>query len=207
MKKRHLAIMLSQLAPNPKPRLRWEGYTIDAESAAEMVYAAFLHGDIKGKRVIDLGCGSGILGIAASLLGASQVFGIDIDREAVKTAASNAEKVGVNIELVVGDIECIVDSLDTTLMNPPFGTWRRGADVRFLKKALEISNVVYSLHKQSDPVRLFLKDKIPKMGGKIDWLKEMSLTIRRTYPFHRKREYLVAVDLYRIIRRDASYNM
>jgi len=199
--------MLSQLAPNPKPRLRWEGYTIDAESAAEMVYAAFLHGDIKGKRVIDLGCGSGILGIAASLLGASQVFGIDIDREAVKTAASNAEKVGVNIELVVGDIECIVDSLDTTLMNPPFGTWRRGADVRFLKKALEISNVVYSLHKQSDPVRLFLKDKIPKMGGKIDWLKEMSLTIRRTYPFHRKREYLVAVDLYRIIRRDASYNM
>jgi len=207
LKKRHLAIMLSQLAPNPKPRLRWEGYTIDAESAAEMVYAAFLHGDIKGKRVIDLGCGSGILGIAASLLGASQVFGIDIDREAVKTAASNAEKVGVNIELVVGDIECIVDSLDTTLMNPPFGTWRRGADVRFLKKALEISNVVYSLHKQSDPVRLFLKDKIPKMGGKIDWLKEMSLTIRRTYPFHRKREYLVAVDLYRIIRRDASYNM
>ena len=207
MKKRHLAILLSQLAPSPRPRLKWEGYTIDAESAAEMVYAAFLHGDIKGKRVIDLGCGSGILGIAASLLGASQVFGIDIDREAVKTAASNAEKVGVNIELVVGDIECIVDSLDTTLMNPPFGTWRRGADVRFLKKALEISNVVYSLHKQSDPVRLFLKDKIPKMGGKIDWLKEMSLTIRRTYPFHRKREYLVAVDLYRIIHRDASYNM
>jgi len=204
MKKKHLAILLSQLAPNPKPRLRWEGYNIDAESAAEMVYAAFLHGDIKGKSIVDLGCGSGILGIAACLLGASRVLGIDIDGGAIKTAVLNAEKVGVDMDLIVGDIECIVGSFNTVLMNPPFGTWRRGADVKFLRKALEISNVVYSLHKQSDSVRLFLKDKISRMGGRIDWLREMSLTIGRTYPFHRKRKYRVNVDLYRIICRDAS---
>jgi len=203
LKKRHLAILLSQLAPSPRPRLKWEGYTIDAESAAEMVYAAFLHGDIKGKRVIDLGCGSGILGIAASLLGAIQVLGIDIDKRAIETAMFNAEKASVNIDLVAGDIECIVGNFDTTLMNPPFGTWRRGADVRFLKKALEISNTIYSLHKQSDSVRLFLRKKVPEMGGKIDWLREMSLTIGRTYRFHRKRMYRVAVDLYRITCRDA----
>jgi len=207
MKKKHLAILLSELMPNPKPRLRWESYTIDAESAAEMVYTAFLHGDIKEKRVIDLGCGSGILSIAASLLGASQVFGIDIDERAIRTAVLNAEKVGVNIDLIVGDIECIVDGFDTTLMNPPFGTWRRGADVKFLKKALEISNVVYSLHKQSSSVRLFLENKIRRMGGKIDWLREMSLTIGRTYPFHKKRKYRVNVDLYRIMCQDASRGM
>jgi len=203
LKKRHLAILLSQLAPNPRPRLRWEGYNIDAESAAEMVYAAFLHGDIKGRRVVDLGCGSGILGIAASLLGATQVLGIDIDKRAIETAVFNAEKTGVNIDLVAGDIECIVGNFDTVLMNPPFGTWRRGADVRFLKKALEISNVIYSLHKQSDSVRLFLREKVPEMGGKIDWLREINLTVGRTYPFHRKRIYRVAADLYRIRRRDA----
>jgi len=204
MKKKHLAILLSQLAPNPKPKLRWEGYNIDAESAAEIVYAAFLHGDVKGKRVIDLGCGSGILGIAASLLGASQVLGIDIDESAIKTVVFNAEKVGVNIDLIVGDIGCIVGSFDTTLMNPPFGTRRRGADIKFLKKALQISNVVYSLHKQSDSVRLFLKDKIPRIGGRIDWLKGMRLTIGRTYHFHKKKRYPVAVDLYRIIRSGTS---
>ena len=207
MKKKHLAILLSKLAPNPRPKLRWEAYTIDAESAVEMVYAAFLHGDIKGRRVIDLGCGSGILGIAASLLGARQVLGIDIDERAVRTAVSNAEEVGVNIDLVVGDIECIVGSFDTTLMNPPFGTWRRGADVRFLKKALEISDVIYSLHKQSETVRSFLKDKISRMGGEIDWLRGMSLTIRRTYRFHRRRTYRVAADLYRITHRDSRHNM
>jgi len=48
MKKRHLAILLSQLKPNPKPKLRWESYTIDAESAAEIAYTAFLNGDIEG---------------------------------------------------------------------------------------------------------------------------------------------------------------
>ncbi len=206
MKKRHLAILLSQLAPSPKPRLRWEGYTIDAESAAEMTYAAFMHGDIKGKRVIDLGCGSGILGIAAALLGARQVLGVDIDKRAIATARLNAEKVGVNIDLVVGDIECVVDNFDTTLMNPPFGAWRRGADVKFLKKALEISDVIYSLHKRSSSVRLFLEDKILKMGGKIDWLREMSITIGRTYSFHKKKKYSVAADLYRILHRGSPHS-
>ena len=200
MKKKHLAILLSQLAPNPRPKLRWESYTIAAESAAEIVYTAFLHGDIKGKKVIDLGCGSGMLGIAASLLGASQVLGIDIDESAVKTMMFNAEKIGVDIDPVIGDIECIVNGFDTALMNPPFGTWRRGADIKFLKKALEISNVIYSLHKQTDSVRMFLKDKISEMAGKIDWLREMRLTLRKTYRFHKKSKYHVAVDLYRITR-------
>lgn len=204
MKKRHLAILLSQLAPNPKPKLRWEGYNIDAESAAEMAYTAFMHGDIKGKRVVDLGCGSGILGIAAALLGAHQVLGIDLDERAIRTAVINAEKVGVNIDLIIGDIECVVGSFDTVLMNPPFGTWRRGADIKFLRKALEISSVIYSLHKHSTSVRLFLEDKMPKMGGKIDWRRKMILTLGRTYDFHRKKKYQVAADLYRITHSDTA---
>ena len=200
MKKRHLAILLSRLKPNPKPKLRWEAYTIDAESAAEIAYIAFLNGDIEGKKVVDLGCGSGILGIAASLLGARMVLGIDIDKSAVKTAALNAKMVNAKMELVAGDIECVTGEFDTTLMNPPFGTWKRGADVKFLRKALQISNVVYSLHKRSDPVRRFLKEKIPKMMGRIDWRKEMELIIGRVYSFHRKRRYRVSADLYRITR-------
>ncbi len=39
----------------------------------------------KGKSVLDLGCGSGILGIGAGLLGADDVTFVDIDSVAVKT--------------------------------------------------------------------------------------------------------------------------
>lgn len=44
--------------------------------------------------VLDVGCGSGILSIAALLLGAKSAFGVDIDKLAVKTALANAEKNG-----------------------------------------------------------------------------------------------------------------
>ena len=44
-------------------------------------------------RVLDIGCGSGILGIAACLLGATDVSGVDIDPVAVRTAKENA---GIN---------------------------------------------------------------------------------------------------------------
>ena len=44
--------------------------------------------------VLDIGCGSGILSIAALLLGASNAFGVDIDSLAVKTAMANAAENG-----------------------------------------------------------------------------------------------------------------
>jgi putative methylase len=201
MKKKHLEIALSQLVPSPLPKLQWEGYTLDAESAAKMAYiAAWANNDVIRKKIIDLGCGSGILAIAAYLLGADWVVGVDIDENAIKVAKINSEKAEAMIDLVLGDIECIEGHFDTTLMNPPFGSWRRGADVKFLKKALEISNVVYSMHKQSSSVRDFLSRNIPKMSGRIDRIYEMEITIRRTYSFHRKMQYPVKVDLYKILR-------
>ena len=46
----------------------------------------------KAENVLDMGCGSGILGIGAYLLGANIIVGVDIDEIAVKTAKENAEK-------------------------------------------------------------------------------------------------------------------
>lgn len=48
-----------------------------------------------GERVLDVGCGSGILAIAALLLGASEALGVDIDPMAVRTATENASLNGV----------------------------------------------------------------------------------------------------------------
>ncbi|HHQ4643331.1 TPA: 50S ribosomal protein L11 methyltransferase [Aeromonas veronii] len=51
--------------------------------------------DLSGKTVVDFGCGSGILGIAALKLGAARVIGIDIDPQAIQASRDNATRNGV----------------------------------------------------------------------------------------------------------------
>lgn len=51
--------------------------------------------DLAGARVIDYGCGSGILAIAAAKLGAAEVWAVDIDRQALQATADNARANGV----------------------------------------------------------------------------------------------------------------
>jgi ribosomal protein L11 methyltransferase len=53
-------------------------------------------------RIIDIGCGSGILSIAALKLGARSVLGVDIDPESIVNARENADKNGVGEELILG---------------------------------------------------------------------------------------------------------
>ncbi|MFV0575741.1 MAG: 50S ribosomal protein L11 methyltransferase [Vibrio sp.] len=55
--------------------------------------------DLEGKTVVDFGCGSGILAIAAIKLGAAKVIGIDIDPQAILASRDNAERNGVADQL------------------------------------------------------------------------------------------------------------
>ena len=59
-----------------------------------------------GERVLDVGCGSGILSIAAVLLGAGSAYGVDIDATAVRTANENAavNRVADRFVAVEGDL-------------------------------------------------------------------------------------------------------
>lgn len=52
-----------------------------------------------GDTVLDYGCGSGILGIAAARLGAGDVLGVDIDDKALVAAQDNAQRNGVSLRL------------------------------------------------------------------------------------------------------------
>ncbi len=56
--------------------------------------------DVSGKTIIDYGCGSGILGIAALLLGAKKVFAIDIDPQALLATRDNAGRNGIDLDAI-----------------------------------------------------------------------------------------------------------
>ncbi|MEI7210640.1 50S ribosomal protein L11 methyltransferase [Pectobacterium carotovorum] len=55
--------------------------------------------DLEGKTIIDFGCGSGILAIAALKLGATRAIGIDIDPQAIQASRDNAQRNGVSERL------------------------------------------------------------------------------------------------------------
>lgn len=80
--------------------------------------------DLQGKTVIDFGCGSGILAIAALKLGASKVYAVDIDPQAIIATRDNAQRNDVADErLVVGLPETInevkVDVLVANILAGP----------------------------------------------------------------------------------------
>ncbi len=56
--------------------------------------------NLQGKTVIDYGCGSGILAIAALLLGAKQAYAIDIDPQAITATENNAQKNNVKDKII-----------------------------------------------------------------------------------------------------------
>ena len=57
--------------------------------------------DLRGKRVLDVGCGSGILAHAAVKLGAASARAVDVDPDAVLVTRENAERNGLRAEVVV----------------------------------------------------------------------------------------------------------
>lgn len=60
--------------------------------------------DVDGKDVIDVGCGSGILGIASKICGAKSVYMCDIDEQAVEFASKNAALNGVDATIERADL-------------------------------------------------------------------------------------------------------
>ena len=80
----------------------------------------------EGQRVLDLGCGYGLVGIlAAKKAGAENVVMLDVDAEAVRVAAANAERNNVSQALVVhsdGFQSLDESAFDHILSNPPYHT-------------------------------------------------------------------------------------
>lgn len=72
---------------------------------------------LDGRRVLDVGTGTGVLAIAAAMLGASVVTAVDIDRDAVEVARTNAARNDVPLDLSVGSVDAAAGGNDVVLAN------------------------------------------------------------------------------------------
>jgi len=199
VRKRDLEIALQAIAPHPNPKVHLEQYTTPADIAADILFSAcYTYEDIRGKSVLDLGTGTGRLAIGAAILGAEQVVGIDVDAATVQSALSDSRRMQLKVDWVVGDIESVQDPFDTVIMNPPFGTKREHADIRFLRVALKVGKVIYSIHKST--THSFISRWLKDTGAESEILMTTKMLIPHQYNFHHKRRHVVVVDVLRIVR-------
>ena len=73
--------------------------------------------DMVGKRVLDMGCGTAVLGILAKMRGAAYVEGVDIDEWAFNNARENAASNGVELTLKLGDATTLQGNFDVIIAN------------------------------------------------------------------------------------------
>ncbi|CAI5507036.1 unnamed protein product, partial [Closterium sp. Naga37s-1] len=131
-----------------------EQYPTGPHIASRMLYEIHTRfDDVEGRTVLDLGCGCGTLGIAAAMLGAEYVVGVDADDSAIATAQANCQEYEIDMDFIQAKLPHLSltrGSVEVVVMNPPFGTRTKGADMLFLAAGLKAASVaVYSLHKSS----------------------------------------------------------
>ncbi len=202
MKLKQLEMTLQRLAGFSRPQAALEQYQTPAPLAARLLYHALMKGDIGGKRVLDLGCGTGILAIGAALLGAASVTGVDIDEKALAIARKNADLPGGAVTFLAADLReggCRerIGPCDTVIMNPPFGAQKAHADRPFIDCALAVAPVTYSIFNAGSLpfVEAYTAQKAEiteKVGG--------SFPIKRTFSFHTKDVQEIEVEIVRLKR-------
>ncbi|XP_073278310.1 uncharacterized protein [Primulina huaijiensis] len=188
MKLKQLESYLGSLEQFVNPKIELEQYPTGPHIASRLLYTADnSFGDVNDKVVADFGCGCGTLGLAAALLGAKHVIGIDIDAESIDIASSNADELELDVDFIQCDIRHLRwrgGIVDTVVLNPPFGTRKKGADMEFLSTALK--------HVKRTSLRDY-------NAVSAEVLCELRFDVPQLYKFHKKKEVDVAVDLWRFV--------
>lgn len=208
--RRTLARRLESVDDFSDPSASLEQYLTPSELAAHLCHLAGLQDDLD-RRVVDLGTGTGMLAIAASLSGADRVAGLDVDPDALRLARRNERAVRDEsggdrargsraIAWLRGDVTrhpfSITDA--TVLSNPPFGAQRgnRHADREFLETAREIGAVSYTIHNEGsqDFVESFAADE----GGTVTHAFRAEFPIAKRFEFHTEAETTLDAEVFRI---------
>lgn len=193
--KKELEVALSKLKQIDSPKVNLEQYATPSDIAAEILWIGFMNGDIKDKIVADLGCGNGMLGIGAALLGAKKLIFLDSDRASLLITKENFESLELKNSIYLHkEVNEFDDSVDTVIQNPPFGVQDEHADRNFLLKAMEKSRNVYSFHKLES--KNFVDALSRDSGFKLKDLFKFDFKLKKTQKFHSKENYSVKVGCF-----------
>ena len=202
LKKKELEMILQKLRPIPDPDPSLEQYQTPSDIGADLLFQAYSRGDIAGKKIVEPGCGNGLLLLGAGLLGAVSLTGFDTDSEAVGVAEDNLLSLSVagfnqNARFFQAALPAFQteERFDTAVMNPPFGAQKKGADRPFLSFALTHAETVYSLHLFNTGE--FVVRFIEGLGGKAEILGSYTFPIRHTFSFHTREKKVFQVALIR----------
>ncbi len=195
--KKELEIKVSKLKDYSAKRPGLEQYTTPSRIVSELVWFAYMNKDIYGKEVCDLGCGNGVLGISALLLGAKKVYFVDIDSRAISVVRDNCKELGLkNYELINKGIGNIVLESDVVLMNPPFGVQSRGVDTSFFHEAMNISPLIYAIYKKNGYEHV---NEISKSRGyECELMKNMKMKLKKKFSYHTSEKAFTDIILLRL---------
>ncbi|ADV64357.1 METTL5 family protein [Desulfurococcus mucosus] len=194
--KKELELALSRIEPYRGSKKRLEQYQTPVSLVAHMAWTAYMRGDVEGLTIADLGCGDGRISIAALLLGASRAVCIDVDEDILLHGAWKIyplfpEAAGRLIHVNADVARLGLVRVDTVLMNPPFGVveGNRGVDILFLRVAMGIARVVYSIHKYSEGFFNLLREVSESKGFELASYEIRDFEIPMMFETHRRRIY------------------
>jgi putative methylase len=203
--KAELEAQLAVVAGFENPKVALEQYPTPPDLAAHIVHLADLRGDIEDTTVLDLGAGTGMFALGAALRSPARVVGVELDPEALQTAASNARRVGASapIHWVRGDATrlplCLPEKQPVTvLMNPPFGAQRGSehADRAFLETVADVADVSYSVHNEGS--KEFVEAFVADAGGDLTDAFRATFDLERQFDFHEADRRELDAEVFRI---------
>ncbi|HTT35314.1 MAG TPA: METTL5 family protein [Thermoplasmata archaeon] len=192
MRRSELVRALARVPSFPHPDPSREQLATPPELAADLLWDALQAGDIAGRSVLDLGCGTGRLAIGAAILGADPVTGVDADAEAIELGRRAAREAGVGVAWEVRPVGAGEGPVDTVVMNPPFGAQRAHADRPFWEEALRRGRRVHAFALAAS--RTFIAREAVARRGRIDATRPVDWRLPATFPHHRRRAVTLAVD-------------
>lgn len=206
---KQLSVVLSRLKTFVYGKVSLEQYSTDPNIAAFVVWHANLIDSLDEKTVLDLGCGTGILGLGCLLLNAGKVIFVDKDEDALDVLKQNIKFLDENFltikknkyKIIKKDIGGLkkkdIGKVDIVIMNPPFGVKYKHADKRFLEKAFSTRKVVYSIHKIES--KNFLEQFSKDSKYEISHFWEKDFVLKQTMLFHRRRIKRIKVCVCRFV--------
>lgn len=185
---------MDRVPPHPSPKVGLEQYITPSHIASSLVWTAFMQGNVEGRKVADLGCGTGRLCAGVSLLGGDCVC-VELDEESLRTAREFFRKEELEADFVEADCTSFEGRFDAVVQNPPFGVKVRGVDLMFLRTAFRVAKAVYSIHKSNPKTREVIREEAQRNGFSVDFLG-VEFPMQAYYPWHRSQVHRFLVDLY-----------